>query len=79
MTNEIPVTIEMGWLQGALDELKWDDAGEWLKDRFREAIGHTVAEKVSCLTPEHRQEFVAEVQLRLEDKQTSEQETTLPL
>lgn len=59
--------IDMDWLKDALDELAWADVGKWLKGKYPEAKGQSVKQIVTSLTPEHQEEFVAEVESRLEE------------
>jgi len=58
--------IDMAWLKESLEELNWADAGKWLKQHYPEAMGTSVKDRVASLTREHQEEFVKEVQKRLE-------------
>ena len=59
-----PITME--WLRDSLNTLQWADVGKWLREHYREAQGESVRVMVENLTPDHRQEFIAEVEGRLE-------------
>lgn len=58
--------IDMDWLKESLESLQWADVGKWLGEKYPEAKGQSVKQLVVTLTPEHQEEFVAEVQRRLE-------------
>jgi len=58
--------IDMVWLKESLEELNWADVGKWLKGKYSNAKGTTVKSTVESLTREQQEEFVKEVQARLE-------------
>lgn len=60
--------IDRAWLNESLRTLSWDGIGTWLKAQYPEAKGKTIGEAVESLTREHQEEFVKEVQKRLEEK-----------
>lgn len=60
--------IDRPWLNESLKTLNWEGLGKWLKEHYPEAKGQTMGEAIESLTREHQQEFVAEVQKRLEAK-----------
>lgn len=62
--------IDMPWLKESLDALQWVDVGQWLRSHYGEAFGSSIKAMVESLTREHQEEFVAEVQKRLEAQKT---------
>jgi len=60
--------LDMDWLRDALIDIQWADCGKWLREHYGEAFGSTVRAMIGSLTKEHQEEFVAEVQKRLETK-----------
>jgi len=62
--------IDMPWLNDALKTIKWDGLSKYLKEHYPEAKGKTIGEAVESLTLEHQEEFVKEVEKRLEAKAT---------
>lgn len=58
--------VDMDWLKESLETLNWADVGKWLKQHYPEANGATIRLMIESLTREHQEEFVAEVQKRLE-------------
>jgi len=63
--------IDMDWLKESLEELNWADVSKWLKSHYHEAKGTTVKAIVESLTREHQEEFVTEVQTRVEIQRNS--------
>ncbi|MBV6343311.1 hypothetical protein HWQ67_17170 [Candidatus Magnetobacterium casensis] len=61
-------TIDMDWLRGALEEIPWPDCGKWLREHFPQAKGASIKTVVESLKPKELEQFVAEVQNRLEAK-----------
>ena len=57
--------IDLVWLKEALETLQWATCVGWLNDHFK-TNGRKVSEIVKELTPDQAEEFVAEVQSRLE-------------
>lgn len=57
--------IDMVWLKESLDKLMWTDVGKWLREKYN-AYGTTVKAMVEGLTREQQEEFVKEVEKRLE-------------
>jgi hypothetical protein len=66
--NNPATAIDMDWLRDSLIEMKWNDAGKWLKEHYPEAKGNTVRQMIQSLSWEHQEAFAAEVQKRLEAK-----------
>lgn len=60
--------VDMDWLRDSLIELQWADCPKWLKEHYGEAFGQTVRAMVGSLTWEHQEQFVAEVQKRLDEQ-----------
>lgn len=60
--------IDMAWLKESLDKLMWADVGKWLREHYPEAMGASIRKMVESLTREHQEEFVKEVEKRLEAK-----------
>ena len=63
--------IDRPWLNESLKTLNWEGLGKWLKEHYAEATGKTIGEAVESLTREHQEDFVKEVQKRLEAKAKS--------
>lgn len=63
-----PPVIDMDKIRDGLIELQWADCPKWLKEHYGEAFGTTVRSMIESLTPEHQQEFAAEVQKRLQEQ-----------
>ncbi|MGA2669986.1 MAG: hypothetical protein ABSF21_00995 [Dehalococcoidia bacterium] len=64
-----PITkpnIDMDWLKESLETLNWTDVSKWLKKKYPKAIGTSIKALVESLTKEQQEEFVKEVQNRLE-------------
>jgi len=57
--------IDMDWLKESLEELNWADVGKWLKDKYR-VSGTSVSQMVRKLNREQAEDFVRQVQTRLE-------------
>jgi phage recombination protein Bet len=66
--SEVESAIDMAWLKESLETLQWADVGKWLKKNYPEAIGINIRAITENLTKEHKEEFVKEVQRRLEAK-----------
>ena len=60
-----PITLE--WLRESLNTLQWADVGKYLREHYG-VNGATVRLMIEALTPDQRQEFVDEVQRRVEQK-----------
>jgi phage recombination protein Bet len=61
--------IDMVWLRDALEnKLGWHNVGNWLKNNYGETFGTSVRAMIESLSPEHKREFVAEVQKRLTEQ-----------
>ncbi len=60
--------VDMDWLKESLETLNWADVGKWLKQHYPEAMGTSVKQMVESLMREHQEDFVKEVQRRLETK-----------
>jgi len=60
--------VDMSWLNESIKTLQWKDVAHYVKQSFPEAKGKTLGEAVDSLTAEQREEFVKEVQRRLEGK-----------
>lgn len=63
--------IDMDWLKESLEELNWADVSKWIREHYKEALGTTIRALVNSLTREHKQEFVEEVNTRLETYRNS--------
>jgi len=63
--DKVKSKIDMGWLKESLETLNWADAGKYLRERYN-ASGTSVKQLVESLSPEQQEEFVAEVQERLD-------------
>ena len=63
---ETSAPIDMDWLKESLDELQWADVGKWLKDKYKNASGTTVKAIVESLTRSQQEEFIEQVQGRLD-------------
>ena len=66
------VLIDIDWLRDALIELHWADCGRWLREHYPHARGGSIRAIVESLTPREQEEFVAEVQRRLDAKKGGE-------
>jgi len=67
--SEVPGTksrVDMDQLRKDLQEMNWADAGKWIRNRYKNAAGSTIKELVESLTPEQQDEFVYQVQERLD-------------
>ena len=68
-TSTNPVTaIDMGWLRDSLIDLQWSDCGKWIREHYPQAKGASVRAMVESLNQKQQEEFVVEVQKRLEAK-----------
>lgn len=66
LTDKPPVPIDMNWLNDAVKTLKWDGAASYVKGKYPEAKGATLGQAIQSLPQEKQEEFVKEVQRRLE-------------
>ena len=67
--SEVPEAkskIDWNWMRESLEEMNWNDVAKWIRNRYKKATGRTVREMVESLTPEQQEEFVQQVQDRLE-------------
>ncbi|HUV46275.1 MAG TPA: ERF family protein [Dehalococcoidia bacterium] len=64
--------IDMAWLKESLEELNWADVSKWMKKKYPKATGTSIKGLVESLTREQQEEFVKEVQKRLEAASSSE-------
>jgi len=69
---ETSAPIDMAWLKESLKELNWADVSTWLRKKYPEAKGTSIKLIVESLTREHQEEFVKEVQKRLETASSDE-------
>ena len=63
--------IDMDWLRDSLNTLQWADVPKYLRTHYPEAGDTTVRsvrQMIASLTPEHRQDFITEVQARLKEQ-----------
>lgn len=68
VTDEVlPNGINITYLKGALHELQWADVGKYLKDRYN-ATGSSISERVAKLTRPQAEEFIKEIEERLQKK-----------
>jgi hypothetical protein len=61
--------INMDWLKESLEELNWADVTQWLRSHYPEikkASAKTIRELVENLTEEHQEDFVNQIQGRLD-------------
>ena len=64
--------IDMDWLRDSLNTLQWANVPKYLKAHYPEAGDTTlrsVRQMIASLTPEHRQDFITEVQARLKEQE----------
>jgi len=67
--SEVPEAksrIDWPWVKEAIHEMGWHDVGKWLRNRYKNATGKNVVELVEGLSPEQQEEFVHQVQERLD-------------
>lgn len=63
--------LDKAWLNESLKAIQWEGLGKWLKNNYPEAKGQTIGEAIESLTREQQEDFVKEVQKRLEAKAKS--------
>jgi len=56
----------MEQLRKDLEEMGWHDVGKWIRAHYKNATGQKVRELVESLTPEQQDEFMYQVQERLD-------------
>jgi hypothetical protein len=61
--------IDMDWLRAALNQLQWADVPKYLREKYG-CGGNSVRRMVESLPRESQEEFVAEVQRRLDEQST---------
>lgn len=63
---EPSVPIDMDWLNDSLKTLNWADVASYVKGKYPAAKGATLGQAIESLPREQQEEFVKEVQKRLE-------------
>jgi hypothetical protein len=58
--------IDMVWLKESLDKLNWTGVGKWMSDNYKISLGKKVSDMVKQLTIEQQENFVKEVENRLQ-------------
>jgi|GEM_PF-2936945 len=64
--SETKPRIDEDWMRESLEEMQWHDVGKWIRQHYKKATGKSVRELMESLTPEQQEEFVHQVQERLE-------------
>jgi len=57
--------IDMDWLRESLEKMDWTTVGKYLREKYG-VTGTRISQMVEKLSPEQAEEFVAEIQRRLE-------------